>query len=314
MKRKTLILGSLLLPFVLQGCGGGVMPYPSNGGTRAKAKSIIKSMLGSDGQTSGNAPSLSMNLGGGVAGGEGNVAAPRLDMYFRNIGGVGLSGRTRQFLPPDDSNYSYFYYDEWLQLWVDVKMTPELYRQDMYIDEAKSQPAGFAESVMPTDWTVFPIVFSHRYRFDKGPLAVASGEYVTQSEADGTYRSNYENLSSDGTVDKGFSTYVATGDYTYSSSTTLASGEWSKYTGTYRMDGSGSSLVETSDGYKSTFDFYADGSGKARIEGNDPLLPATITWDAEGNVVIRYADGSVEKYNRWSWFGGGSSDGGTGTG
>jgi len=314
MKRKTLILGSLLLPFVLQGCGGGVMPYPSNGGTRAKAKSIIKSMLGADGQTSGNAPSLSMNLGGGVAGGEGNVAAPRLDMYFRNIGGVGLSGRTRQFLPPDDSNYSYFYYDEWLQLWVDVKMTPELYRQDMYIDEAKSQPAGFAESVMPTDWTVFPIVFSHRYRFDKGPLAVASGEYVTQSEADGTYRSNYENLSSDGTVDKGFSTYVATGDYTYSSSTTLASGEWSKYTGTYRMDGSGSSLIETSDGYKSTFEFYADGSGKARIEGNDPLLPATITWDAEGNVVIRYADGSVEKYNRWSWFGGGSSDGGTGTG
>jgi len=314
MKRKTLILGSLLLPFVLQGCGGGVMPYPSNGGTRAKAKSIIKSMLGADGQTSGNAPSLSMNLGGGVAGGEGNVAAPRLDMYFRNIGGVGLSGRTRQFLPPDDSNYSYFYYDEWLQLWVDVKMTPELYRQDMYIDEAKSEPAGFAESVMPADWTIFPIVFSHRYRFEKGPLAVASGEYITQSEADGTYRSNYENLSSDGTVDKGFSTYVATGDYTYSSSTTLASGEWSKYTGTYRMDGSGSSLVETSDGYKSTFDFYADGSGKARIEGNDPLLPATITWDAEGNVVIRYADGSVEKFNRWSWFGGGSSDGGTGKG
>ncbi|MFY8052836.1 MAG: hypothetical protein ACOVP2_09485, partial [Armatimonadaceae bacterium] len=247
MKRKTLILGSLVLPFVLQGCGGGVMPYPSDGGTRAKAKSIIKSMLGADGQTSGNAPSLSMNLGGGVAGGEGNVAAPRLDMYFRNIGGVGLSGRTRQFLPPDDSNYSYFYYDEWLQLWVDVKMTPELYRQDMYIDEAKSEPAGFAESVMPTDWTIFPIVFSHRYRFDKGPLAVASGEYITESEADGTYRSNYESRSSDGTVDKGFSTYVATGDYTYSSSTTLASGEWSKYTGTYRMDGSGSSLVETSD-------------------------------------------------------------------
>lgn len=315
MTRRVLLLGTLVLPFVLQGCGGGVMPYPTNGGTRAKAKSIIKSMLGAEGQTSGNAPSLSMNIGGiPGGGGEGNVAAPRLDMYFRNIGGVGVAGRTRQFLPPDDSTYAYFYYDEWLQLWVDVKMTPDMYRQDMYIDEAKTEPAGFAESIMPSDWTVFPIVFSHRYRFDKGPLAVASGDYITESEADGTFRSKYESRSGDGTVDKGSSTYVAEGDFTYTSSTTLASGQWSKYTGTYRMDGSGSSLVETSDGFKSTFEFYADGSGKARIEGSDPLLPATITWDIEGNVEIRYADGSVEKYNRWSWFGGGSSDDGSGTG
>jgi hypothetical protein len=80
------------------------------------------------------------------------------------------------------------------------------------------------------------------------------------------------------------------------------------------MDGSGSSLVESSDGYKSTFMFNSDGSGNAKIEGSDPLLPALIKWDAEGNVEIRYADGTVEKYNRWSWFGGGSSDDGSGTG
>ena len=313
MTRRFAILGLMASALLLHGCGGGVMPYPGTGGTRSKAKSIVKSMLGSEGQMSGNAPTLSMNEGGMPGGGASNVAAPRLDMYFRNIGGAGLSGRTRQFLPPDDY-HPYFYFDDWLQLWVDVKMTPDMYRQDMYLDEAKTEPAGYAESIMPSDWTVFPIVFSHRYRFEKGPLAVAYGDCITESEADGTFRSKYESISADGTVDKGSSTYVAEGDYTYSSSTTLASGAWSRYSGTYRMDGSGSSLVESSDGYKSTFMFNADGSGNARIEGSDPLLPALIKWDAEGNVEIRYADGTVEKYNRWSWFGGGSSDDGSGTG
>ncbi|MFM7189115.1 MAG: hypothetical protein ACKO14_15015 [Armatimonadota bacterium] len=316
MKRNTFILGAVLLPFVLQGCGGGVMPYPSTGGTRAKAKSIIKSMLGAEGQTSGNAPSLGMNLGNAPGGGgeAGNVAAPRLDMYFRNLGCGNFPGRSRQSPPPGDNDYSYFYYDEWLQLWIDVKYTSEVYRQDMYLDEAKSQPAGFVESIMPLDWTVFPIVYSNRYRFDKGPLAVSWGDYLTKSEADGTFFSTYENTSADGSFDKGKSSYTPGGDYTYESTSTLASGAWTKYSGTYRMDGSGESVVETSDGYTSTFTFNADGSGKARIEGNDPLLPATITWDAEGNVVIRYADGSVEKYNRWAWFGGGASEGGTGKG
>ena len=317
MTRKSIILGSLILPFVLQGCGGGVMPYPTNGGTRAKAKSIIKSMLGAEGQTSGNAPSLSTNLGGmpaGGGGGVGNVSAPRLDMYFRNLGIGNFPGRSRQSLPPGDNDYNYFYFDEWLQLWIDVKSTSDVYRQDMYLDEAKTQPAGFAESIMPADWTVFPIIYSNRYRFDKGPLAVSWGEYLTKSEADGTFASTYENTSSDGSYDKGKSNYDPNGEYTYESQSTLSSGAWTKYIGSYKLDGSGSSLVETSDGYKSTFEFYADGSGKARIEGSDPLLPATITWDAEGNVEIRYADGSVEKFNRWSWFGGGSTDDGSGTG
>lgn len=315
MTRRFAIVGLLSIALVANGCGGGVMPYPNSGGTRSKAKSIIKSMLGAEGQMTGNAPSLSFG-GGGSPGGGGasNVAAPRLDMYFRNLGGGSMPGRSRQFLPPDDSEYAYFYFDEWLQLWVDVKMTPGLYRQDMYVDEAKSEPAGYVESVMPIDWTVFPVVFSNKYRFEKGPLAVSWGEYLTESEADGTFRSIYESTSSDGTVDKGSSNYAPTGDYTYSSSTTFTSGAWTKYSGTYHVDGSGSSLVESSDGYKSTFTFNADGSGNARIEGDDPLLPAIIKWDAEGNVEIRYADGTVEKYNRWSWFGGGSSDDGSGTG
>lgn len=314
MTRRIAILGLISSALLVNGCGGGVMPYPDSGGTRSKAKSIIKSMLGAEGQMSGNAPAISPN-GGGVPGGvgAGNFAAPRLDMYFRSLGGGSLPGRSRQLLPPDDTNYNYFYFDEWLQLWVDVKSTPGLYRQDMYVDEGKSEPAGFAESTMPSDWSVFPIVYSSKYRFDKGPLAVAWGEYVTESLADGTFNSTYESTSSDGTVDKGTSNYVPTGDYTYSSSTTMPNGDWTKYSGTYQMDGSGSSIIETSDGYTSTFTFKSDGSGHARIEGKDPLLPATIKWDAEGNVEIRYADGSVEKYNRWSWFGGGSSDDGSGS-
>ena len=121
MTRRLAIVGMMASALLLHGCGGGVMPYPTTGGSRAKAKSIVKSMLGSEGQMNGNAPTLSMNEGGLPGGGASTVAAPRIDMYFRNIGGAGISGRTRQFLPPDDSSYAYFYFDDWLQLWVDVK-------------------------------------------------------------------------------------------------------------------------------------------------------------------------------------------------
>jgi hypothetical protein len=80
MTRRLAIVGMMASALLLHGCGGGVMPFPGTGGTRAKAKSIVKSMLGSEGQMSGNAPTLSMNDSVMPGGGASNVAAPRLDM------------------------------------------------------------------------------------------------------------------------------------------------------------------------------------------------------------------------------------------
>jgi hypothetical protein len=81
--------------------------------------------------------------------------------------------------------------------------------------------------------------------------------------------------------------------------------EWSEGTGSFRADGSGGTRLSSSDGYKSDYRYNADGSGHGRITGPDPGLPVSISWDAYGNTMIVYADGSVEHVSGW-----GSGNGG----
>jgi hypothetical protein len=85
-----------------------------------------------------------------------------------------------------------------------------------------------------------------------------------------------------------------------------ANNEWSEGAGSFRADGSGGTWLSSSDGYKSDYRYNADGSGHGRITGPDPGLPVSISWDAFGNTMIVYADGTVEHVSGW---GSGSGDG-----
>jgi len=89
------------------------------------------------------------------------------------------------------------------------------------------------------------------------------------------------------------------GEYTWSNRYEGSDGSWSRSSGAFASDGSGTMRYEDSLGYRTTFQYNSDGSGQGRIEGPDPRLPAVITWDAEGNVRIEWADGMVEEFN---WF------------
>lgn len=282
------------------GCGGGTLPFDKQG-THGKTQLILRSLLGSTSMAFGIGPSFGgdLGLGGGIGTGESNTQGnpARLDIYFRNLGRPG----SRIHIAPSPDVNSYFYYDEWLQLWVDVTYSDACYRQDLFVDENKTEPAGYIESIVPQDWSSYPFISSNNYRFDKGTLAVAYGSYTVKALESGQYNSQYENHSADGSVDSGNSVNLPTGDATYRSEHLLADGSWVRMTGSYSSDGSGGSSMESSDGYKAVFVFYPDGSGTGKIEGNDPLLPAIIKWDAYGDVYIRYADGTTEHYNRWNW-------------
>jgi hypothetical protein len=99
--------------------------------------------------------------------------------------------------------------------------------------------------------------------------------------------------------DRGDSTWGADG-WQWSYSGTMEDGSWSRYNGSFAMDGSGSTTSENSDGYRWAYQYKSDGSGSGTIQGPDPGLPAKVSWTAEGRYRIEYADGTVEEWDMYT--------------
>ena len=162
----------------------------------------------------------------------------------------------------------------------------------MYVDQAKTQPAGSIVTLWPADYTVYPQTYQSTYSFTAGYSAGSQGASLNVTNADGSSTASYSDTYSDGSKDKGTSTQTASGDYTWTGRTDAADGSWTTVSGTFRSDGSGGTHLTMSDGYVADYVYNADGSGHGRITGPDPGLPVTITYDLYGNTTITYADGS----------------------
>lgn len=264
--------GIAIAPFMLSGHGGG-------GGTTG---------------TTG---------GGGFVGG----GVPSLGFFFRDFGGPGglaAMSRTRgedgggattgTNGGPQDS----FYYDEWLQLWVDIEWTETNFNIHFYQDEAGTLPAGHVSSSYTGDWGNFPQIYHNEYEFTAGPLAGSHGSYdciqTSWSEGNMVYEETY----ADG------SKYEGESQWTNETSTWSSRWDgpnnvgWFQDNGTWSMDGSGTYSCSNSEGWSSTWNYNSDWSGSAHFEGPDPKLPADMTWTSDGHYKVVYADGSVEE---WSW-------------
>jgi hypothetical protein len=209
----------------------------------------------------------------------------------------GGGGGTAPF-PGPDSN---FYFDYWMGLWVEIKDTGTTSGYYFYEDEAKTKPAGQMVSSWPADLSIYPQQWSTQYEITAGLMKGWKGAYNTIFQADSSGSSDYNNETSDGWKSNGRSRWTAAGDYTWTDHTEDGRGYWSNSSGTFRANGTGGTRTESSDGYSSETIFNSDGSGRTRLNGPDPGLPATIVWDAQGNVTITWADGTVERYN---WCGG----------
>jgi hypothetical protein len=315
MKRLGfLALGAAI---VLTGCGGG------GGGiatTRARVQTFDRA-LGSRGQfdpftllNSGTPRGTMAEALGGFLGSNG---LPAVGFGGGAYSRAKASAKTR-------AESSGFYYDGYLKLWAqrsqsDTDTTTEV-RYDFFVDEAKTQPGGFVRSiqpkwnwdtrvgqpvevrpdsatVMPDIWQPrYPIVYKTAYEFTEGTLKGSHGFSENVTNADYSFDSKYENVYADGWKDRGNNHYDSSGS-TWFSRIETADGKFAEAAGTYR-GAIGGSRMESSEGYKADYQFTASGSGHGKIEGGDPGMPVTVSWDASGNVLVRYADGTTESFQR----------------
>jgi len=309
---------------MLAGCGGSI---PIGGGsTRRKVLELHQRITGGA-RTFSSAGMSGAGLSADAAGGG---AAPPMLGAFLNFGappsGGGISRRRkRPATRQEDPAPPTFYYDEFLELWVSVLDSPGHSRYEFFLDEGKSQPAGFMETVWPEDWTVYPQVWTSSYRFEAGSLRGAEGNWDSRYDADGSGESSGLNRWTDGSTQRSESRWFANGDSTWNYRSEGPGTWWNESSGTFRHDGSGGMRHRDSDGYGATYLYFADGSGRATFEGPGPDFPVVIGWDGRGNAWIQYADGRKERIDGWwgCWWGivavsdgpggsSGSSDGSTG--
>ena len=210
-----------------------------------------------------------------------------------------------------DVTTSGIYFDEFLGLWVEnTQVSPNESKSFLYLDQAKSSPAGFFDTIYPSTWETFPIVYHSTYQITSGNFAGSHGTYDFTISSPTTGISTYDSSWAGQGTSKGSSSW-SPASYTWENRFDNADGSWYHDAGTFYANGSGNSLTENSAGYKWTYHFNADGSGSGTIAGPDAGLPAAIVWDGQGHIRVTYADGTVDE---WNFFDVVSSGGTTGSG
>lgn len=312
MKRLGFLAASVAA-LVMVGCGGGDSDTRETTLTRIKN---IDTALGLGYQFD---PMIIMGNGaighGGMAdalnGFFGNNDLPAPGFANDNYSRARATGKTRAEGAP--------YYDGYLKLWTkktqtDTEDTREI-RYDFYVDEALTQPGGFISSQQP-NWNYpiydvrpevgmfvppiwqpkYPIIYKTTYEFTEGTMKGSNGFSENITREDYTFDSKYENNYSDGWKDRGNNHSDSTG-MTWFSRIETADGQFAEGAGSFR-NSVGGTRMESSDGYKADYQFSGNGSGHGKIEGNAPGLPVTVSWSGTGQVLVRYADGTTESFQR----------------
>ena len=313
------LFSALLLAPALTGCGGGSSSITRTAAPTATTRAAVQKAMGR--QVNSLSLSGASNMGAmlvGTLSGAGASSAnssftPNLGGFFNQLAGAAnathggraahKSKHTRD-VPTD--------FDEWLGLYTTVTETEGKTETLLFLDAAKTQPAGQVVSIFPADYSVYPQVYRYTFQFTGGAQIGSEGHYNSTIAADGTYTSEYASTSAfDGTSYSGTSSYTASGTSSYSGSYSSTKDNSSgSYQGQYNADGTGFSRSSDSTGYASEYRYAADGSFTATISGPDPGLPAQINFNAgSGNYTITYADGTSETFSWGYWA---SSDGGSG--
>lgn len=211
-------------------------------------------------------------------------------------GGAGTSGGTVG--GGGGTGNEYFYYDEWLQLWVQSQWTETTYSNLFYIDQAKTQPAGHMTSTFADNWETYPQVYTSEYEFTAGTQSGAHGTYNCTQSSISEGNMSYSNVYADGSHDQGSSNWSDTGSHWEGRWDSATGTTWFEDSGSWTADGHGTYSCSNSDGWSADWTYNPDFSGSAHFEGPDALLPADLTWTADGHYHIVYADGSTED---WTW-------------
>lgn len=321
MKGRVLMSGLAVLVAILAiSCGGGGISSTFSPTTREVQNIQRYSMLS---MTHSGFGFFGFGVGAGGGGGTGGSGGMMggsfgsIGGFVRGVGspgGLAYAARTpaggTTSAGGGGTGGSDFYFDEWLQLWVEMQWTETEFSCLFYLDEAKSLPAGHILSTFTGNWETYPQTCTSDYEFTAGPWAGSHGAYncvqTNQFVGEMTYNDTYVDRSHDA----GSASWTEAGS-TWQSRWDGANGNgWYEDHGDWTWEGSGTWSCASSEGWATLWRYNADGSGTAHFEGPDPKLPADMRWTADGHFRIDYADGTHEEWS-WNelWLGGG--EGGT---
>jgi hypothetical protein len=310
------------LPLLIAGCGGGGEGRGSspNEQTRQRVRQTLgQSQLASlqggfqtpgqatpDGDAEGGAGSGFGMIGSFVLGFGQSVAGTRTAKppYRSRDDDGGGSPPDGGECPPgececDDcwEDWS-FYYDHYLGLWVEHVEGDAEYTLLLWEDEGKTLPAGsFRTSFESKD--AYPIAYWSEYEITAGPMRGANGRYDVVHETERNGHAVYRGTWPDWGAYSGHSRWGDDG-FVWTSEFEGVDGSWSRDSGRFNADGSGTVTSANSTGYKWSYRYNSDGSGSGLIEGPDPGLPAKVVW-RNGKYRIEYADGTVEEWDMDVW-------------
>ena len=195
-----------------------------------------------------------------------------------------------------------FYFEETLNLWVqdvfpsdtDPAGTPRgsLY----YEDEAKTKPAGHNLFTLPQPG-VWPEVYREETEYLAGTLAGYREVMEWRANEDGSGSSTGEGSAA------GHGSWEFTGSWGpdrlshFTQRFEGVDGSWQEYDYQEMAEGASRVVMTSSQGVTFTLNFSGDFSGNGTITGTAEGLPATITWDINGDGAIAWADGTTTAIN-----------------
>jgi hypothetical protein len=291
MKLLILCLLALAAGAAITSCGGDGGPKNFTPTTlavqnieRLASLSIANGGVGVTGQADG----ISTSIGGFVR-------------HFGGSDGIAMSTVRRSLeaaKPGTSAGGENFYYDELLQFWVDLRWTETTFTGTFYVDQAKAKQAGHVKTSFVGDWNSLPQAYTSEYAFTAGTLAGAKGTYnCIQTGLFGGAMA-YRNTYSDGSHDKGSSTWSEAGASVESRWDGPGTTGSFKDSGSWGPDGSGLFTCTSTDGWSGTWHPLANNSGSAHIEGPDAKLPADLVWTPSGNYKLTCVGGATEEWTR----------------
>jgi hypothetical protein len=250
-------LSLTLLAFAISGCGGsGTISSDANRSVRDEVVSAVKGGFSSQ-STGASAKSL---------------------------------GRATRSELKSSREASDTLYDGFLELYFRIIRNEDatLLRFDYFVDQEATQPAGFVEkrSINETE--------------SQGILEITKGKFAGKRQTSSSRYAppeltfSFEGSEADGSRQTGNGVYLINTDEfsgEYNSVTVDPQGVSRSYRVTYATDGTSRVTYDSPSLLQYTLDFKADRSGTGTVTGNSAQLPATISWDTDGNGSIVFADG-----------------------
>jgi len=219
------------------------------------------------------------------------------------LGNDGGGPNAKKPAPKIRRDHDGFGSEPWLheefELWVHEETKEGIRGPYFYEDQELTKPAGH-DLFLTSEADVFPSIFKKDFRITAGKYAGLSEimEFTTNENGSGTSRGNGSDITGESWEFTG--SWDVDGQGTWSQTVTFADGTKQSFAMVH--DGSGIEKITITNPNGITFAMnfnVEDGSGTGTITGAAEGLPATMTWDNNGDGKVVWSDGTETPFTNW---------------